>query len=155
MFDTLEELASLSEELQKDSITLVRAYQVINRTVRAVEKMKEKLSVHIQEAVEGVEKQCYRSVPVIQHRVGSRKQAAIDRNQFLQSIADNMRSRLYTTIASNVSTQNQLHSNHNKSEYDDLVSQVINYPVLLYQKSADIVTVMLVSFVPRCFSDQA
>jgi hypothetical protein len=96
----------------------------MNRTIRALEKMKEEHPLHITESVDGVAEQKYRNVQIISHRIGSRKQVAIERNQFLQSLADNLRSRLYTVIASNVSAENTAQSSRNKSEFEELISQV-------------------------------
>lgn len=124
MIDALQELNNISQELQRDDITLSRAYQVMNRTIRALEKMKEEHPLHITESVDGVAEQKYRNVHIISHRIGSRKQVAIERNQFLQSLADNLRSRLYTVIASNVSAENTAQSSRNKSEFEELISQV-------------------------------
>jgi len=124
MIDALQELNNISLELQRDEITLARAYQIINRTVRALEKMKEQSPEHITESVSGVAEHRYRNVHVIAHKTGSRKQAAIERNQFLQSLADNLRSRLYTVIASNVSAENSVQKSDNISEFEELISQV-------------------------------
>ena len=124
MIDALQELNNISLELQRDEITLARAYQIINRTVRALEKMKEQSLEHITESVSGVAEHRYRNVHVIAHKTGSRKQATIERNQFLQSLADNLRSRLYTVIASNVSAENSVQKSDNISEFEELISQV-------------------------------
>lgn len=121
MMDALEELTNVSEALQRDDVTLVRAYQVINRTIRALSQMKTESREHVEEAVNGVERQLYRNVSVIRAGGSGRKQAAVDRMQFLQSLVDNLSSRLFTTIAANK------HGNleYNKSEFDDLTAQVI------------------------------
>jgi hypothetical protein len=124
MIDALKELCNISEELQKDDITLHRAYQLINRTIRAIVNMKEVVPEYVKEAVTGVENGCYRNVSVIGHQTGSRKQCAINRNQFLQSLADNLTNRLCTTIASNTSSKMSDSRNSNKSEFEDLISQV-------------------------------
>ena len=122
--DALQELNNILQELQRDDITLPRAYQVMNRTIRALEKMKEEFPEYITEFVTGVAEQRYRDVHVITHKTGSRKQVAIERNQFLQSLADNLRSRVHTVIASNVSAENTPQSSGNKSEFEELISQV-------------------------------
>ena len=47
--DTLSELAKVSESLQKDDVTLIRAYTVINRAVRAFQNMKDVPAAHVAE----------------------------------------------------------------------------------------------------------
>jgi len=49
MMDTLSELAKVSESLQKDDVTLIRAYTVINRAVRAFQNMKDVPAAHVAE----------------------------------------------------------------------------------------------------------
>jgi len=55
----------------------------------------------------------------------ARKQAAIHRKQFLQSMANNMQSRLYTTMASKVSTSCKAQTDkQNSNDFTELISQV-------------------------------
>lgn len=61
------------------------------------------------------------------------KQAAVDRNQFLQSLVDNLSSRLFTTIAAN----KQGNLKHNKREFDDLTAQVIISIICLIRQSSN------------------
>ena len=132
MMDSLRELANVSESLQADGVTLHRAYQVVSRTIRALEAMKDLNTFHIQEAEDAVKQQCYQSV-VIHRSTDARgqRQPAIDRRRFLQSLVDNLRSRLYTTVASKTSSDSTA-SNSNISLFDTLLDQVC-YSSGLYQ----------------------
>lgn len=56
MLDCLEELKNVSTELQKDDITLSRAYRVSNRTIRAILQMKDKSAQYTKEALCGIER---------------------------------------------------------------------------------------------------
>jgi hypothetical protein len=125
MLDVLEELGNISQEMQRDDITLHRAYGVLNRSIRAIESMKEKPAEHVQEALHGVESLRYREVTVIAQKDGSRKQAAINHNQFLQSLANNLSTRINTTIASNTSARGNSSSESMKNDFLELISQVI------------------------------
>jgi hypothetical protein len=62
---------------------------------------------------------------VIAHQQGSRKRAAINRNQFYYSLVNNLHSRINTTIASNTSSKENAYSDKNKTEFLELISQVI------------------------------
>ena len=125
MMDVLEELGNISQEMQRDDITLHRAYGVLNRSIRAIETMKDKPAEHVQESLNGVESLRYREVTVIAQKDGSRKQAAINRSQFLQSLANNLSTCINTTIASNTSARGNSSSESNKNEFLELISQVI------------------------------
>uniref|UniRef100_A0A8C5MST2 DUF4371 domain-containing protein n=1 Tax=Leptobrachium leishanense TaxID=445787 RepID=A0A8C5MST2_9ANUR len=62
--DAVQEMGLLSEALQRDDITLPRAYQLINRSVRAIEKMKDMPGKHLKEAMESLEKGNFKGVTI-------------------------------------------------------------------------------------------
>ncbi|CAH2276837.1 E3 SUMO- ligase KIAA1586-like [Pelobates cultripes] len=62
--DAVQEMGLLSEALQRDDITLPRAYQLINRSVRAVEKMKDMPGKHLKEIMESLEKGNFKGVTI-------------------------------------------------------------------------------------------
>jgi len=88
--DALSELTKVSEALQRDDVTLPRAYQVINRTIRALEKMKDDLTQYIKESINGVTSLTYRTVHLTASGSSGRKKGSVDRKQFLQGLADNL-----------------------------------------------------------------
>jgi hypothetical protein len=90
--DALSELTKVSEALQRDDVTLPRAYQVISRTIRALEKMKDDSSQYIKESIAGVTNLTYRSVKITASQSSGRHQGSVDRKQFLQALADNLKS---------------------------------------------------------------
>ncbi|MGH0150322.1 UNVERIFIED_CONTAM: hypothetical protein FKN15_017198, partial [Acipenser sinensis] len=100
MMDTLAEITKVSEHLQKEDITLARACQVISRTIQAIEKMKEDAPAHIHETQQAVAGHLFKSIHLVKSTTVY-KQAATTQQQFLQSLVNNLRSHLFTTVASN------------------------------------------------------
>jgi Domain of unknown function (DUF4371) len=147
MRDSLRELANVSESLQADGVTMQRAYQVISRTIRALEAMKDCNTFHIQEAEDAVKQRCYQSVAIDRSTdARGQRQPAIDRRRFLQSLVDNLRSRLYTTIASKTSSDSTAF-NSNISLFETLIDQVCYssrshqlYAVLNYSTTLNLLT---------------
>ena len=138
MMDSLSELTRISEALQSDDVTLPRAYQIISRTVRAFEKMKDEPAMYVAESLIGVDSRCYRNVDVdvdshnkasASKRASTRNQSAINRNQFIQSMINNLESRLHTTIASNLSANS--HAQSTMQNTSDLGPHFTGYIVLL------------------------
>jgi len=82
MMHCLSELSIVSQPLQNDQITLSYAYQVLTRSVRIFQKMKESGSAqYVMESQEGVASRRYRGVCVDitsdEKRISSRKHSAI------------------------------------------------------------------------------
>ncbi|XP_068115059.1 E3 SUMO-protein ligase KIAA1586 homolog [Hyperolius riggenbachi] len=122
--DAVYEMGILSEALQRDDITLPRAYQLINRSVRAIEKLKEKPGKHLKEALESVEKGNFKGVII--NTESTKGQVKINLPQFYQSLVDNLRSRLYTSTASNRPL--------NSSQTDDFETLVSELDILNCQR---------------------
>lgn len=126
MLDSLSELKVVSEALQRDDITLQRAFQLISRSIRVFEKMKDTNPQHVQEAIDGVENLQYKNVTIskVSPSLAGRQQPAIDRKQFWQSLIDNLNSRLYATVASNRSSKQSTRTEHPVSDFEELIEQV-------------------------------
>jgi len=142
--DALSELTTVSEALQRDDVTLPRAYQVINRTIRALEKMKDDSTQYIKESIDGVTSLTYRTVHLTASGSSGRKQGSVDRKQFLQGLADNLKSRMFTTVASNRPTKSNSQCEEKLNEFTSLMSQVyrnsyiivFNYTLFLLSQAA-------------------
>ena len=100
MYDALEELTSLSEQLQSRSCSLIRADKIMRRCIRALESMMHRPGEKTTEAMEAVAKIKFTNIDLICNQ----KCRIVNHNQFLQSLIDNMKSRLFTTQSSSVST---------------------------------------------------
>ena len=90
---------------------------MISQTVRAFQKMKDTLALYVLESISGVESRTYHSVQldinsddnasktsVLLHESVSNKQKPIS----AEYLTNNLESRLYTTISSNVSSNSQV-----------------------------------------------
>ncbi|CAH2223487.1 Hypothetical predicted protein [Pelobates cultripes] len=106
----------LSEALKRDDITLPRAYQLINRSVCAVEKMKDMSGKYLKEVMESLEKGNFKGVTINPER--SKGQVRINLPQFYQCLVDNLRSRLFALTASN-----RLAASSQSCEFETLVSE--------------------------------
>ncbi|CAH2273660.1 Hypothetical predicted protein [Pelobates cultripes] len=107
----------LSEALQRDDITLPRAYQLINRSVRAVEKMKDMPGKHLKEVMESLEKGNFKGVTI--NPEGTKGHMKINLPQFYQSLVDNLCSRLFALTASNRPA-----ASSQSGEFETLVSEI-------------------------------
>lgn len=90
MYDSLEELSLLSEQLQHKSITIPLADKLIRRSIRRIESMKVKPGPMMTEAKSCAESMMMKSTR-LEHNT---KHVPINSQQFLTSIADNLRQRL-------------------------------------------------------------
>ncbi|XP_063302262.1 E3 SUMO-protein ligase KIAA1586-like [Pelobates fuscus] len=115
--DAVQEMGLLSEALQRDDITLPRAYQLINRSVRAIEKMKDMPGKHLKEAMESLEKGNFKGVTI--NPESTKGQVRINLPQFYQSLVDNLRSRLFALTASNRPA-----ASSQSGEFETLVSEI-------------------------------
>jgi len=87
MYDILQELSSLSLELQKQAMTLDKAGRLVKRTIRVLESFIDNPSEHLSEANTAKEHFEFKTVELLDIV----KQKAIDRQQFIQSVVDNLR----------------------------------------------------------------
>lgn len=94
--DSVQEVGLLSDALRRHDITLVRACQLIHRSVRAMEKLKDMRGKHQREAMESLERGNFKGVTI---KVETRGQVRANFPHFYQCLVDNLRSRLYTPNA--------------------------------------------------------
>jgi len=121
VYDGLSELADLSLQLQERSLSLPAANRAIERTIRIFDSMANICGPKTQEAVDAgihfifkdVQLVTNKSIPKIKH------------GQFFMSLANNLRTRLFTTQATHVSKN----KNDFKNEFDELLKDldVLNY----------------------------
>ena len=91
MLDALKELKELSEALQKNDTTIVRANRLIVRELRIFRSMKEKDGLHVAEAGKAVAVGTFKDVSL---RSATKNAVAINKNQFFESLATNLEKRL-------------------------------------------------------------
>ena len=87
MYDILQDLSSLSLELQKQAMTLDKAGHLVKHTIRVLELFIDNPSEHLSEANTAKERFEFKTVELLDIV----KQKAIDRQQFIQSVVDNLR----------------------------------------------------------------
>jgi len=90
MYDALSELANLSQQLQAHSITLLRADQLLTRTIRVLASFKDTPGEKSEEALTAQGLGHFGSVPL----ESNAKLTSINAKQFLQSLINNMEKRL-------------------------------------------------------------
>jgi len=90
MYDVLQELSMLSNELQSRTITQPKAEQSIKRTIRIIESFKQEPGEYTQIALNAKSKLLFNEIELVPNK----KFVAINQNQFIQSIVDRMTTRL-------------------------------------------------------------
>lgn len=90
MYDILQELSVLSTELQLRPITLPRAEHLMKRTIRIIESFKENPGEKAQQALIANKELKFKNIVLIPHA----KIIPINKNQFIQSMVDRIKSRL-------------------------------------------------------------
>lgn len=89
MHDSLQELSELSLDLQKQDMTIPQAEKLLKRSIRVLESFKEEPGDKLAEAVNSVAVGCHNNILLIDNQ----KSKEINRQQFIQSLVDNIRSR--------------------------------------------------------------
>ncbi|XP_034567279.1 E3 SUMO-protein ligase KIAA1586-like [Notolabrus celidotus] len=90
MYDALSELGNLSQQLQAHSLTLLRADQLLKRTIRVLASFKDSPGEKLEEALTAQTLGHLGSVPL----ESNGKLRPIDAKQFLQSLINNLEKRL-------------------------------------------------------------
>lgn len=90
MYDILQELSVLSTELQSRITTLPRAEHLIKRTLRIIESFKENPGEKTQIALIANEDMIFKNIILVRNT----KIMPINKDQFIQSMVDRMKSRL-------------------------------------------------------------
>lgn len=92
MYDCLEELACLSEDLQDRDITLPRTHSLIYRTIQVFHYMVDYPGIKYKEVKNAVEKdKKFKSVSIKENR---KSDVVIPHGQFVRSLAANLQNRL-------------------------------------------------------------
>jgi hypothetical protein len=126
MFDALTELAELSLEVQKRSITIPVAHRAICRQVAVFEAMCSKSGPHLQEVDNALQLSTFKGVAL---HYGSKCDVLINRGQFFRSLAENMKNRLLTFQSSHTSTSDNSDAVHYHTFVDQLkVLYQYNWP---------------------------
>uniref|UniRef100_UPI00358F1FC4 E3 SUMO-protein ligase KIAA1586-like n=1 Tax=Myxine glutinosa TaxID=7769 RepID=UPI00358F1FC4 len=107
MLDAISEISELSLILQSESTTIVKAYQAVKRTIRALAQQKDQdgeneLSErtdypYYTQYVKAMQEDSFKGVMI---QEGRRRQPKLNKNAFLQSSIDNLSSRLECNVAS-------------------------------------------------------
>uniref|UniRef100_A0A3Q2PD66 HAT C-terminal dimerisation domain-containing protein n=1 Tax=Fundulus heteroclitus TaxID=8078 RepID=A0A3Q2PD66_FUNHE len=89
MYDALSELSNLSQQLQAQSVTLLKAEQLLKRTIRVLRSFKDSPGEKSVEAIEAQAAGHFGTVPL----ESNPKLISINPNQFLQSLINNIEKR--------------------------------------------------------------
>jgi len=116
MYDALSELADLSLQLQNRNISLSVANNYIERAIRVFDSMSEHYGPKTEEVVDACSKLMFKDVPL----TNNRSVPKINSGQFFKSLANNMRSRLFTFQASHSATSGNIF----KEKYDELLKDL-------------------------------
>jgi len=117
MYDALTELADLSLQLQKRSVTIPVAHRAIGRQVAVFEATCSKPGPRLQEIDDALKVALFKGVAL---HSGSKNDVRINRQQFFRSLAENLKNRMLTVQSSHVSTS----SNTDADRYRTLISQL-------------------------------
>ena len=115
MYDALTELADLSLQLQKRSVTIPVAHRAIGRQVAVFEAMCSKPGPRLQEVDDALKMALFKGVAL---HSGSNSDVRINRQQFFRSL-QNLKNRMLTVHSSHVST-----SSNTADRYRTLISQL-------------------------------
>lgn len=117
LYDALMELSDLSLQLQKRDLTLPSAHKCILRSIRVLESMANIHGPKSQEVIYACDKEEFKGVPLC----SKSSVVQIHLGQFFISLSNNMKQRLMTTQASNVSSEkNNEFQVHFKNLIEDL-----------------------------------
>ena len=92
--DALQEISILSESLQSENITLPRAYQLINRSIRALKNLKQNYGSYYKEAEKAIVDGYFKNIQLTTGREASRNQITVNIKQMYQSLIDHLKVRL-------------------------------------------------------------
>lgn len=115
MYDALSELADLSLQLQNRNISLSVANNYIERAICVFDSISEQYGPKT-EVVDACSKLMFKDVPL----TNNRSVPKINSGQFFKSLANNMRSRLFTFQASHSSTAGNIF----KEKYDEVLKDL-------------------------------
>lgn len=101
LYDALIELSDLSIQLQKRDMTLPAAYKSVQRTIRVLESMASIPGPKSQEVISACENKEFKNIQIY----SKTSVIKVQMGQFFTSLSNNIKQRLMTTQASNVSSR--------------------------------------------------
>lgn len=120
MYDILAELSMLSESLQNRNITVFYADKLIRRSIRFIELLKEKPGTKCLEAEIAIKEGIFCGIELIENR----KISAINQQQLLTSVVNNLKRRLLTTISSNENKSTAVETKEKQEDYNSLINEL-------------------------------
>lgn len=120
MYDILAELSLLSESLQSRKMTVVYADKIIRRSIQFFEALKDKPGAKCLEVKRAAIEGSFCGVPVIENS----KMSAINNQQLLSSIINNLKRRLLTTRSSKEKEPSTAGPNPHQEDYKSLLSEL-------------------------------
>ncbi|XP_060781081.1 E3 SUMO-protein ligase KIAA1586-like [Neoarius graeffei] len=131
MYDTLEEIAHLSLNLQERGMTLTKADKLMRRTILIISSMITSPGDKKQDALAAAERKEFHGIPL----TANPRLRQIDSAVFLQSLTENLEDRLFSTGSS----RHPGVSAENTAQYTDLlhhfnVLNPENWPVPLHEQ---------------------
>ena len=118
MYDVLNELALLSECLQKRATSIVYADKLIKRSISFIRALKEKPGTKTLEAEIAAREGKLGSVSLLD----SRKIIGINRQKFLTSLVDSMSNRMFATVSNRGA--NSVQNTQCQSDYNELLQHL-------------------------------
>ena len=117
ILDALTEISTLSLSLQSRDVGLADSHHLILQTVKAMEAMVETPGEFVEAAEAAIGEGCFKGV-----ELGSKRVVQINRKQFFNSMANNLRARMFTV--SSRRGEKERESSANSTEYINLLKQV-------------------------------
>jgi len=114
LLDALHELFDLSFQLQNRDLSLASAHTITERTIRVIDSMVETQEPKFKEVNLASQEMSFKGVKLTSHKSVQR----INSSQFVRSLSNNLKSRLFTTQSSKSS--NNVPSKF-QEEYDQLL----------------------------------
>ncbi|KAJ8893753.1 hypothetical protein PR048_006353 [Dryococelus australis] len=122
-YDIIAEISLLSESLQNRNMTVAYADKLIRRCIIFIDNIKEKPWTKCIETRVAIKEGKFCGVPLIENI----KISAINPQQLLTSVPNNLKRQLFTTISSNEakSTSGTVRTISKQEEYDTLLKELI------------------------------
>ena len=120
LLDALTELGDLSRELQKRDMTLPRAQKLIDRQIRVLDSMAENAGPYLKEVKEAIAQNRFKGITL---GANTKVDIELSQGQFFRSLVANLRSRMETTVASNVGINEEARAS-NIRKYNNLLASI-------------------------------
>ena len=113
MIDILQEISLLFDALQARNLTLTKSEQVVKRTIKAFEMLKESKGTYEKKIDDIAASECFKDI----HLVENNKVVRLPRQKLLEAVTENMKKRL-------MNCDNLISKNN---EQDDIFHDLINF----------------------------